>query len=312
MGITAEFSKQKENTSLKFEEIKLPEVKPPENLQDTVNSVVSEDSEEEEEEESEDEESVKEAPEPVQPLLKPIFVKKEERETHVVGKAFEGIYASEKPSEILQKQTKELVEKAKEEDEKSEVSQNNDEIPDDTDYPENELEEYEKWKEREFKRIQRNLEEEKEAENEQKEIERRRTLTDVEREIENKKLGSDKTDHKEGREYNFMQKYYKLGPFNMDLAKKGGKYDILNRDYNIPLACEKRDVSALPRVMQKRRGEFGKRGQSKWTHLTNEDTTNFDPEWKVPEQLFKKQQSKMGGFKGSNNFDRPQKRHRLN
>ena len=201
--------------------------------------------------------------------------------------------------------TKELVEKAKEEDNKSEESVDENQMPDDTDHPEDELEEYEKWKQREFKRIKRDLEEADEAENAEKEIERRRQLTDQERELENKKLGSDKTDHKEGRQYNFMQKYYKLGPFNMDMAKKGGKYDILNRDYNIPLAAEKRDISALPRVMQKRRGEFGKRGQSKWTHLTNEDTTNFDPDWKVPEALFKKTMNKQGGFKSSNLFDRP-------
>ncbi|CAI2368458.1 unnamed protein product [Moneuplotes crassus] len=307
-GDVEEEAKPQENATLKFEEIKLPEPKPVEVKE---KSDSDDESEEEEEEESE-EEVEEEEPEPIQPLLKPVFVNKEEREVTKKEGIFEGVYKSEKPSEKLQQQTKELIQKAKEEEEKSEASENNDELPDDTDHPEDELQEYENWKEREFKRIKREREEAEKEIKEQEEIERRRTLTNEQREAENKKLGSDKTDHKEGMQYNFMQKYYKLGPYHMDLAKKGGKYAVLNRDYNAPLASEKRDISTLPRVMQLRRGEFGKRGQSKWTHLTNEDTTNFDPDFKIPEQLFNKQQSKLGGFKGSNSFGRSNKRHRLN
>lgn len=50
------------------------------------------------------------------------------------------------------------------------------------------------------------------------------------------------------------------------------------------------DKSVLPAVLQKRRETFGKKGASKWTHLTNEDTTNFDPTYKVPENIAFKQQ----------------------
>ena len=199
------------------------------------------------------------------------------------------------------KETHELVQKTLENDELSQESDFDDRMPDDTDNPED-IAEYEKWKIREIKRVQRDLEEQEQHVKDQQEIERRRNMTDEQREAENKRLGSDKTDHKEGRQYNFMQKYYKLGPYYMDNSKKGGKYDILNRDYNAPLAEEKRDVSVLPPCMQKRRGEFGKRGQSKWTHLTNEDTTMFDPTWKVPESIAKKLQSKQGGYKYNNKF----------
>lgn len=37
------------------------------------------------------------------------------------------------------------------------------------------------------------------------------------------------------------------------------------------------DKSMLPDILQKRKGDFGKKGQSKYKHLTAEDTTNFDP-----------------------------------
>ena len=269
--------------------------------------------EEEEEDEEESDEDMEETAEPPQPLLKPIFVRKDERETILEKERKEDeerqkLDKQKQKQEEKVKETKELVQKTIEEENKSVESEDDTRMPDDTDYPEKELEEYEKWKQREFERIKRDLEEREQNENEKVEVERRRLLTDEERELENKRLGSDKTDHKEGRKYNFMQKYYKLGPYYMDTAKKGGKYDILNRDYNAPLASEKRDVSALPMCMQKRRGEFGMRGQSKWTHLTNEDTTNFDPQWKVPENVFKRTQQKLGGYKGAYNFDNPLKR----
>ena len=40
-----------------------------------------------------------------------------------------------------------------------------------------------------------------------------------------------------------------------------------------------KDKSHLPEILQKRRGQFGKKGNSKYTHLTAEDTTNYDPEY---------------------------------
>lgn len=40
---------------------------------------------------------------------------------------------------------------------------------------------------------------------------------------------------------------------------------------------DKFNKETLPLIMQKR--DFGKRSQSKWTHLKNEDTTNWDSPW---------------------------------
>jgi microfibrillar-associated protein 1 len=40
---------------------------------------------------------------------------------------------------------------------------------------------------------------------------------------------------------------------------------------------EMQDKSGLPAILQKRKGAFGKKGQSKYTHLTAEDTTDTNP-----------------------------------
>lgn len=43
----------------------------------------------------------------------------------------------------------------------------------------------------------------------------------------------------------------------------------MNRDFNMPVGEEMADKSVLPDILQKRRGNFGKKGQSKYTHLTD-------------------------------------------
>ncbi len=68
----------------------------------------------------------------------------------------------------------------------------------------------------------------------------------------------------------------------------------------MPVADDKMDKSVLPAVLQKRRGQLGKKGNSKWTHLTNEDTTNFDPTHRVPDNIAFGVQLKQGGYKGMN------------
>lgn len=115
------------------------------------------------------------------------------------------------------------------------------------------------------------------------EIERRRNLTDLEREEENLKLGTDATEKQEGVAYNFMQKYYKKGgyaPAGVDTSQ-----EIFQRDYNMPTGLDKFDKTVLRKVQQKRGNDFGRKGASKYTHLTDQDTTNFDPRHRVPDHL---------------------------
>jgi len=79
---------------------------------------------------------------------------------------------------------------------------------------------YEEWKIRELRRIKRDRDERRARDLEKKEIERRRNMTDAEREEENRRLGSDATNKKEGVAYTFMQKYYHKGAFLDDKLKE--------------------------------------------------------------------------------------------
>ena len=45
--------------------------------------------------------------------------------------------------------------------------------------------------------------------------------------------------------------------------------ELFSRDYNMPTGEDKMDKSVLPAVLQKRKGEWGRKGNSKWTHLTD-------------------------------------------
>lgn len=76
----------------------------------------------------------------------------------------------------------------------------------------------------------------------------------------------------------------------------------MKRDFNLPVAEELFDKSTLPKILQKRRATDHKSRGSKWTHLTDQDTTNFDPQYKIDERLFQMQFMKSGGNKCSNVF----------
>ncbi len=130
---------------------------------------------------------------------------------------------------------------------------------------------YEQWKIRELKRIKREREERVKKEKEKAEIERRRQLTDAERAHENKVLGSDDTLKPERVKYKFMQRYYHKGAFYQDSSD-----EIFNRDYNVAVGAEDlRDKTMLPKVLQVRGDQFGKKGRSKYTHLNDQVTHYF-------------------------------------
>lgn len=64
----------------------------------------------------------------------------------------------------------------------------------------------------------------------------------------------------------FLQKYHHKGAFYTDS-------EILKKhDYSEPAASTNRNIESLPAAMQVR--NFGKRAQTKYTHLAKEDTTN--------------------------------------
>ena len=101
-------------------------------------------------------------------------------------------------------------------------------------------------------------------------------MTDQQRLAENKRLGSDLTDNTESTKYVFMQKYWNKGAFFQDSEDA-----VMKRNYNLPTAMELQDKTMLPKILQKRRNDFGKKGQSKYTHLADVDTTNHDPRTKA-------------------------------
>ena len=70
-----------------------------------------------------------------------------------------------------------------------------------------------------------------------------------------------------------MQKYFHKGAYFQE------DNELMQRDFNIAVAEDLFDKSNpdMPEILKKRRGQFGKKGQSKYTHLTNEDTTDFNP-----------------------------------
>ena len=174
-------------------------------------------------------------------------------------------------------------------------------MPDDTDNPDDQIE-YENWKIRELNRIKRQMEEKEIKKKEQKEIERRRNLTDEQRKEENLKLGSDSTIRNFKSKIKYLQKYYHKGAFFQDEAYNNSEH-IYNRDFNLPTWEDSIDRSNVPGIMEKRRGNLFKKGQSKYTHLTNEDTTNFDPDFRIPDNINNNILKKIGGYKGQNKFD---------
>merc|ERR1712117_1007564 len=72
--------------------------------------------------------------------------------------------------------------------------------------------------------------------------------------------------------YKFMQKYYHRGAFYLD-----DEENVLKRDVSHATLEDKFDKSILPKVMQVK--NFGRSGRTKYTHLVDQDTTQFDAAW---------------------------------
>lgn len=243
-------------------------------------------------------------------LMRPVFISKDQRKT-----IQDELLKDQEEKDILdqeeklkakrKKHTTELVNKYIQKENKKQSKEDEDlentKMPDDTDNLDD-LEEYEKWKLRELKRIKRQVEEDEVKLKEKLEIERRRKLTNEQRKEENLRLGSDDTLRPFKSKINFMQRFYHKGAFFQQESQSNMDH-VFNRDYNMPVAEEKRDLSNLPKILQKRRGNLFKKGQSKYTHLTAEDTTCFDPNFKMPDIIVNKMLNNLGGYKAKDSFE---------
>eukprot|EP00823_Brevimastigomonas_motovehiculus_P005254 TRINITY_DN378_c0_g2_i1.p1 TRINITY_DN378_c0_g2~~TRINITY_DN378_c0_g2_i1.p1 ORF type:complete len:481 (+),score=182.68 TRINITY_DN378_c0_g2_i1:68-1510(+) len=234
--------------------------------------------EEEDEVEEEEEEEEEEEKRSSRPLFKPVYVSKKERETVDERKRIE---EEEKEIDMVKMQrdaerkeeAKQLlvaqVEKEDKEQEKLEkiaAGETSDtEMPDDQDQETDEVE-LEKWKQRELARIRNERMTKQKTDEERTDVERRRKMTDAEVQAENKAIGwTGKEKTRGGMRY--LQKYFHPGSFYLDESDP-----IFKRDFNQPTGQDKTvDRMLLPTVLQVKK--FGLKGRTKYTHLTDQDTT---------------------------------------
>ena len=216
-------------------------------------------------------------------MVKPVFIPKSQRDTIAERERLE---EEERQLEELVKKRLEarkietrqiVVEEIKKEEHIEKALNEEANIEDvDTDDELNEAEEYESWKNREIARIKRDREERDARLKEKEEIEKVRNMTEEERREWERK--NPKPIRQTKQKWKFMQKYYHKGAFFQesadDVIQSAGKEDIYTRDFSEPTGEDKMDKSILPKVMQVK--HFGRSGRTKWTHLVNEDTTDWN------------------------------------
>ena len=131
---------------------------------------------------------------------------------------------------------------------------------------------YEAWKLRELRRIKRDREERDAYDKERAEIERVRNMTEEERRQEARINPKEITNKAAKGKYKFLQKYYHRGAFYLD--RDDG---VFKRDFSGATLEDHFDKTVLPKVMQVK--NFGRSGRTKYTHLVDQDTTQFDSPW---------------------------------
>lgn len=212
------------------------------------------------------------------PRLKPIFVRKRDRAT-ILEKEKEALkekqmeIEQQKQAEERRRQTLRLVEETIRKEQQAAAKETNEPNLNDvcTD-DENDEVEYEAWKLRELKRVKRDREEREAIERERLEIERLRNMSEEERRLELRLNPKQVTNKAVKGKYKFLQKYYHRGAFYLDKED-----EVLKRDFAQATLDDHFDKTILPKVMQVK--NFGRSGRTKYTHLVDQDTTQFDAAW---------------------------------
>ena len=108
----------------------------------------------------------------------------------------------------------------------------------------------------------------------------------------------------EGDQRRFRQKYWHKGAFFQEVtdgaAGRGEVVDnIYKRDFSAPTG-EDKDFrkESMPAVMQVAAGMWGKRGQTKYTHLKDQDTSRRDDPWNKAQRPGGNRHSKSAGQGG--------------
>ena len=251
-------------------------------------------------------------------LFKPVFVRKSERDTIEEREKMQAeIDAEAAMTEVAKaakrEESKKLVELEVRREEALAAALDEMEPSDvDTDDELDDALEFEAWKGRELDRLKTDRIQREQMFREREEQERIRNMTEDERNLYHaKRLAEKEHADKDKPKMAFMQKYYHKGAFFQEAADDAfgtaGPDEIYKRDFNAPTAEEKYDKSLLPSAMQVRKGTFGRAGQSKWTHLANEDTSvrkdETDDLWSGKNRdvraIKDKMTAKQGGLKDS-------------
>jgi microfibrillar-associated protein 1 len=234
-------------------------------------------SEDEDEDESEQESSSEdEAP---KKLLRPVFLKKNERNKVAApvrsaeeAAAEEEARRQEQSRALVQEQVEQrIAEKAAgKKDWDDDVEDADINAIDDTDGLDAAAE-YAAWKLRELKRIKRERQAIEEAEAERAEIERRRNLSAAERDAEDRAfIDQQKEERADRGEMQYMQKYFHKGAFFTDELKELGvdRRNLMNARFE-----DQTNRDVLPEYMQIRdMTKLGKKGRTRYKDMKTEDT----------------------------------------
>ncbi|KAG2298378.1 hypothetical protein Bca52824_034850 [Brassica carinata] len=215
-------------------------------------------------------------------MMKPVFVRKAERDTIAERERMEAEEEAleelaRKKLELRKIETKAMVveEIRKDEERRKNVileEANRGDV--DTDDEANEAEEYEAWKTRELGRIKREKDARGAMSKEKEEVDKLRNMTEEERkewERDNPKPSSSSSSEKPKKKWKFMQRYYHKGAYFQEAGSDETNDGIFQRDYSAPTGVDRLDKSVLREVQQVK--NFGRSGGTKWTHLAKEDTT---------------------------------------
>eukprot|EP01119_Soliformovum_irregulare_P003046 TRINITY_DN1332_c0_g4_i1.p1 TRINITY_DN1332_c0_g4~~TRINITY_DN1332_c0_g4_i1.p1 ORF type:complete len:344 (+),score=124.73 TRINITY_DN1332_c0_g4_i1:39-1070(+) len=221
----------------------------------------------------------------------PIFKRRDERETTLMD-AINDDEQYEKEEAEREKRAQERKAEAKHlldqitAQAAAEAAANDQEEETEDDGDGDEAYEYDLWKLRELGRIKREKEAKALEEAELAEVEKRRELSDM----EVTKLDADLLKPKEKEHMKFLQKYYHKGAFFRSFDEKD---EIGNRNFNLPTLEDHVDKEALPKILQRK--NFGKAGNTKYTHLKDQDTTDWDAGWIQKGYLQRKNSTRLGG-----------------
>lgn len=281
--------------------------------------------------ETESEEESDEDEDGGRPLLKPLFVPRARRETLRTQEELDKEQEAARQKELLRAESKKqqtrlmLAESIRRQEEiaaHGDVTDMDSDagLPDDTDDP-NDDDEFQQWRVREMGRMKREAETREAMLLEAQDIDRRRNMTDEERLAEDIKLG--KFRDKEKKQWKFLQKYYHKGVFYMDESSVGGTgtrvderqelvdrkaIDARLRDYSEPTLDDNYNKEQLPAVLQVKK--FGMRGRTKYTHLTDQDTTDFRAPFRPNDAVKESYMAKRSGVGDINTAGRARKKPR--